>query len=66
MDEQDQFIEDFATIAYFLLWQQHANPNAMWGGRTITEVVEAFKRITELGPQVEFIQQFVISSIDNS
>lgn len=43
--------DDWAAIVYFLLWYEQHDPNAMWGGYWISEVVESLARRLHVTPE---------------
>lgn len=41
----DTSYEDIIEVINYLMWQEREHPNAIWGGKRISNVVDAFGRI---------------------
>lgn len=41
----DTSYEDIIEVIKYLMWQEREYPNAMWGGKRISNVIDAFGRV---------------------
>jgi|LakMenEpi13Oct10_1017325.scaffolds.fasta_scaffold01054_5 hypothetical protein len=45
-DLNEDKVYDLIVVARFLLWYQKENPDAVWGGEKIEEVIDSFSSLT--------------------